>query len=256
MYHLAINRVQSGPFSGNDVRERLARGEVAAGDLCWREGWIQWRQVGEVFATAEPPVLAAGPLPVATAVVPSAPTKSSGAALTSMLCGIAVFLLFPLFFLFAILAVIFGHVAKSRIKRSGGTVGGDGMATAGLIMGYIGIAGVPLVGLLAAMAFPAFNKVRQHSQESAVRNNLRMVWVAAEQQMLETQAEVVTYDELARPGTYFLDFKPVAGEDYHSLTIHRGDEQLSVTLADGRDVIFYSSSPAGGVAVEAPPPEE
>ena len=39
MFHLAVNRVQTGPFSEADVRQRIARGEVRGDDLCWREGW-------------------------------------------------------------------------------------------------------------------------------------------------------------------------------------------------------------------------
>jgi hypothetical protein len=35
----------------------------------------------------------------------------------------------------SILAIIFGHVAQSQIKRTG--EGGSGMATAGLVLGYI-----------------------------------------------------------------------------------------------------------------------
>ncbi|MFH2102816.1 MAG: DUF4190 domain-containing protein [Chloroflexota bacterium] len=38
-----------------------------------------------------------------------------------------------------IVAIITGHMAKSEIKKSAGTIGGDGMATAGLILGYITI---------------------------------------------------------------------------------------------------------------------
>ena len=41
-----------------------------------------------------------------------------------------------LFGLGGILAVIFGHVAKNEIKKSGGQISGDGLATAGLILGY------------------------------------------------------------------------------------------------------------------------
>ena len=36
-----------------------------------------------------------------------------------------------------ILAIIFGHVALSKIKKSGGQLAGSGLALAGLIMGYI-----------------------------------------------------------------------------------------------------------------------
>lgn len=34
-------------------------------------------------------------------------------------------------------AVICGHVSRGRIRRSGGTLAGNGMALAGLVLGYI-----------------------------------------------------------------------------------------------------------------------
>jgi hypothetical protein len=39
----------------------------------------------------------------------------------------------------SILAIVFGHVALSQIKKSGGTQGGRGMAIAGLVLGYVSI---------------------------------------------------------------------------------------------------------------------
>ena len=49
----------------------------------------------------------------------------------------------------AIPAVICGHIARSKIRKSGGGLGGKGIATAGLILGYIalvlGIMGIPLL---------------------------------------------------------------------------------------------------------------
>jgi hypothetical protein len=45
--------------------------------------------------------------------------------------------------------VICGHVARSKIRKSGGAIGGKGIATAGLILGYIalvlGVMGIPLL---------------------------------------------------------------------------------------------------------------
>jgi Domain of unknown function (DUF4190) len=49
----------------------------------------------------------------------------------------------------AIPAVICGHIAWSKIRKSGGALGGKGIATAGLILGYValvlGIMGIPLL---------------------------------------------------------------------------------------------------------------
>ena len=55
-----------------------------------------------------------------------------------------------IFWLGSILAVIFGHVALSQIKRSMGTLSGRGMAIAGLVLGYVGIA--VLIATIAAAA--------------------------------------------------------------------------------------------------------
>jgi hypothetical protein len=47
------------------------------------------------------------------------------------------------------LAVIFGHVALSQIKKSGGHEGGTGLAIAGLVFGYLGIAFLALIVIIA-----------------------------------------------------------------------------------------------------------
>lgn len=58
--------------------------------------------------------------------------QNNGMAVASMVLGL-IGILFCGFT--SILAIIFGHVAQSQIKRTG--EGGGGMATAGLILGYI-----------------------------------------------------------------------------------------------------------------------
>jgi uncharacterized protein DUF4190 len=49
----------------------------------------------------------------------------------------------------AIPAVICGHIARSKIRKSGGGLDGKGIATAGLVLGYIalvlGVMGIPLL---------------------------------------------------------------------------------------------------------------
>ena len=53
-----------------------------------------------------------------------------------LVCGIAGFL----FFIPAVLGIIFGFIARSQIKQSRGTQKGDGMAIAGIIVGFAWIA--------------------------------------------------------------------------------------------------------------------
>jgi hypothetical protein len=76
-------------------------------------------------------------------MMPAQPT--SGLAIGAMICGIAE--IFTLGFA-AIPAVILGHLARAQIKRTGER--GDGMALAGLVLGYLGIGGWLLIILAIA----------------------------------------------------------------------------------------------------------
>ena len=49
--------------------------------------------------------------------------------------GILAWILLP--FIAAIVAIITGHMAKNEIKKSAGGFTGDGLATAGLVLGYV-----------------------------------------------------------------------------------------------------------------------
>ncbi len=64
-------------------------------------------------------------------------SQTSTTAIISLISGILSWFLLPL--LAAIVAVITGHIAKKEIKNSNGMVTGSGMATAGLILGYVQI---------------------------------------------------------------------------------------------------------------------
>lgn len=78
------------------------------------------------------------PPPVPPSYQPLPPiTRSSTMALVSLIAGIAGWTVLP--FLGSIVAIITGHMAKGEINRSGGTVTGGGMATFGLILGYLSI---------------------------------------------------------------------------------------------------------------------
>ena len=70
-----------------------------------------------------------------------AKAKSNGMALTSMILGIlgiTVGLCLLFFPVMPILAVVFGHISLSQMRKSGAP--GRGFAIAGLVTGYIGIA--------------------------------------------------------------------------------------------------------------------
>src|SRR5687767_14050678 len=80
---------------------------------------------------AAPPPGAYGVAPVAVAS-----PKQSGHAVASLVLGLLV-----LYGVGSILAIIFGVVEKNKIRESNGWVTGGGMATAGIVLGIVGLIG-------------------------------------------------------------------------------------------------------------------
>jgi hypothetical protein len=77
----------------------------------------------------------------------TAPTST--AAIISLVAGILAWLALPL--VGALAAVIAGHIARSEIRQSAGTLQGDGLAVAGLVLGYLQF----VLGLLGILLFVA-----------------------------------------------------------------------------------------------------
>ena len=92
---------------------------------------------------------------------------TSGKAIASLICGIFFF-----FFPSAIVAVIMGHLSLSDIKRSAGAVAGRGMAIAGLVLGYAGLAVVPIL-IIAAIAIPNLLRAKMAANEAFAVGSLR-----------------------------------------------------------------------------------
>jgi hypothetical protein len=79
-------------------------------------------------------------------------------------------------------AIVCGHVARGKIAKSGGALQGEGLALAGLIMGYVATAmAIVIVPMMAAIAIPSFVKARDTSVRNACINNLRHIDSAKEQ---------------------------------------------------------------------------
>jgi len=89
------------------------------------------------------------------------------------------------------------------------------------------------IGVLAAVAIPAFQRVRVASQERAVQGNLRMLAMAADRFYLEKGVENATYDDLVGPDKYIKRLVPVMGENYRQLQFRQG-QPLRLRLPGGR----------------------
>jgi hypothetical protein len=91
-----------------------------------------------------PPQSYAPPQPYMPPVAPQqgayavAAPPTSTTATVSLIFGVLAYVFLPL--IGAIIAVVAGHMARKEIRNSGGQIGGSGMATAGLVLGYIQIA--------------------------------------------------------------------------------------------------------------------
>ena len=167
----AKNGSQQGPLSTEDMKSRIAMGEIGPDDLAWCEGMSDWMPIGQIpQLKIEPPVREDAPPPVGAAPpfssapspyqAPASPagapaptqmapgqTPSQGLAIGSMICGILAFVGCCIWFLsapLALVAVVLGHVAISKIKANPAANGGKGMARTGLILGYLGLLGAIL----------------------------------------------------------------------------------------------------------------
>lgn len=98
----------------------------------------------------------AGQGPVASGLPPGFPQPptlqrpavgNNGQAIASLVLGIL-----WLWGVGSILAIVLGYGAKAQIDRSGGTQSGRGLAIAGIVLGWIGVAGTILVLLLFVAA--------------------------------------------------------------------------------------------------------
>ena len=172
-WYYAKNGNQNGPLPTEDMKDRIAMGEISPTDLAWSEGMADWMPVSQIpelkvetparqeSFTPPPPAATAesspyqtpssAPGPVSPVSMVPGQVPSQGLAIASMICGILGLLSCCLWFLSgpaALAAIVMGHIALSKIKGNPAAYGGKGMAKAGLITGYL--------GLLATLLFTAF----------------------------------------------------------------------------------------------------
>ena len=73
------------------------------------------------------------------------PRRTNGLAIASMVLGIV-----WLYWIGSVLALVFGYIARKQIRERGES--GDGMAIAGIVLGWVGVG---IVGLGAVIAIAA-----------------------------------------------------------------------------------------------------
>lgn len=125
---------------------------------------------------------------------PPVPTqaKSSALAIWSLVLGILSWIcLGPLA---AIPAIICGHLALPRIRNAAGQLTGQGLAIAGLVLGYVGL----ILGfiLMAALLFPAIVRARDRAQEVQCIMNARQLAIGCTLYEVDHHTLPASLDEL------------------------------------------------------------
>jgi len=122
-------------------------------------------------ASGEPPARTTVP----TLLDAEQPIRRSGEATASLVLG-----LFSFIPVVSLLAVIFGHLARATIRRSGGRLLGDGMAVFGLALGYLSLGVWIIYGLSLLVSQPSTWRTEQRaSDERSAIMLLRTINTAA-----------------------------------------------------------------------------
>lgn len=165
--------------------------------------------------------------------------KTSSLAIWSLILGCLgiVLLLVCIGPVFSIPAVICGHMARGRIKRSGGGLLGRGLALAGLITGYASIAlAVVLIPMILAIAAPNFFQARQVAQQNLCINNLRRIDAAKQSWALEKNktSEDIPSAEALNPYLGKQDFTALHCPLGGTYSINKVGEPPTCTIANHR----------------------
>jgi type II secretory pathway pseudopilin PulG len=117
-------------------------------------------------AQASAPAAPASAMPT----VPAGPAQTSGKAIASLIFGLLFFVPFAF-----VAAVILGHLGLSEIRKSAGRLKGDGLAIAGLVLGYMWVVSIPIILIIAAIAIPNLLRARMAANASSAVAAVRTI---------------------------------------------------------------------------------
>jgi hypothetical protein len=119
--------------------------------------------------------------------------KTSGMAIASLITGLTCLAPF---------AIVLGHMAMSRIKKSAGQLTGHGLALAGTILGYVGlVAMIPFISIM----FVGANAWKKGSDRAACIMNTRNVQQAVRGHQNMTSMKVgdpIDWNDIFGPDGY------------------------------------------------------
>lgn len=188
-----------------DTTQPTAPPQLSPDGQWWWDG-AQWVPAPAQPVAAVTPPWTSGPAQAAWGSAPTGhqPQRSGpdGLAIASLALGVIWLAGFA-----SVVAVILGHVSRSKAKKSGREP--SGLALAGLILGYVGC--VFSIPVLAAIAIPTFLEQRDKGYEATVKADLRAAAVVQEELYTD-------YDSYVDTMTLFSDFTPTDGVELEVLS--------------------------------------
>jgi hypothetical protein len=168
-----------GPVESETIRRWIAERRAVGRTRLQAEGSTDWKPLSEFPEFAEalaaappPPIAPAMPAPAGSPVlsIPSSPTPPTcGLAVASLVCGILGVCSMGIT---ALVGLVLGILAINKISRSGGRLGGNGLAIAGI---SVSGAMLLLLPIQAAMLLPALSRAKSKAQTINCANNLKQL---------------------------------------------------------------------------------
>lgn len=168
-----------------------------------------------------------------------APSPVSGSVHDGLAIGSLVLSVLWLVGLGSVAGVVLGHVSRSKAAREGRQK--SGVALAGLIVGYVGVAFM-VIGILAAVAIPVFLNQREKGYVAQEKSDLRQ---------LATIEETYYTDN----GTYATDISQLSGfgpadGDRVQIVSASADGYCLAARNDAVSSYYYYDSQAGGLTTQ------
>jgi len=172
---IGSDQKQYGSVTEDNIRNWIADGRLNAQSLMREESDTEFRPLSTVpeFADAfAAKVATTGVLPPLPTAAATAPAKTSAMAVTSLVLGVLGVFTCGVTALFGL---ILGIIAMVKVKNSGGRLGGNGIALAGVIVSGIFLLMIPIY---AALMLPALAAAKQKAQSINCINNVKQLALA------------------------------------------------------------------------------